>query len=323
MKTNVFVVVPNWNGKNFLAACLGSLEKQTVKARLLVVDNCSSDGSVAFLQKNFPNVELVLLPNNKGFAGGVNEGIKRAMQADAEYVALFNNDAVADETWLEKLVACATTHPRSGIVTGKLMRDDKKHIDSTGDFYSTRGLPFPRGRNHVDKGQYDKGAYVFGASGGASLYRVKTLKDIGLFDEQFFAYFEDVDISFRAQLAGWKVRYTPEAVAYHRIGGTSSRLGAFSRYHSVKNFVLLYTKNMPGWLYVKYLPLFLLQLVRMLLGSLRDGQIITFVSAVAKAVLLLPATLKARRDIQKKRVVSTKDVLDILYRDKPPKVAKL
>jgi GT2 family glycosyltransferase len=315
--------VPNWNGKEHLGDCLRSLLRQSVKARILVVDNGSKDGSVEYIKQKFPEVETIELDKNYGFAGGVNRGIGRAMEEDVEFVALFNNDAVAQPSWLEELLAAAKQHEKAGIITGKLLRADKEHIDSTGEFYTTWGMPFPRGRNEIDEGQYDKGEYVFGATGGASLYRTALFKDIGLFDEDFFAYFEDVDISFRTQLVGWKVRYTPKAIAYHQIGGTSRKMGNFTRYHSVKNAALLYDKNMPGTLFWKYKLLFLIQLFRMFLGSVRDGQVGTYFKALGRIFLLMPRLLKKRRHVQKRRKLSNSELSRMLRHGPPPKVSKL
>lgn len=323
MKTNIAVVIPNWNGKEFLGDCLRSLELQSKKALIIVVDNGSTDGSADYVRKAFPGVELLAFDNNAGFAGGVNRGIRYALKKGCEYIALFNNDAVAEKDWLKKLVQEMEQDKKTGIATGKLMRSDRKHLDSTGEQYSTSGMPFPRGRNEIDEGQYDKSENVFAATGGASLYRARMLNEIGLFDEDFFAYYEDVDISFRAQLAGWQVLYTPLAIAYHHIGGTSSKLGSFTRYHSIKNFILLYNKNVPGWLFWKYKLPFFAQLSRMLAGSIRDKQFGSFLRALGKAFLLVPSTLRKRRAIQSNRVLSSSHLDQLLYKGRPPKPRSL
>lgn len=323
MKTNVAVVIPNWNGKDFIGVCLRSLEEQSVPAQIIVVDNGSSDGSVEYITKQFPKITLVSLPKNTGFTGGVNTGIKRAMADGSKYVALFNSDAQAAKTWLEELFDAAEKHPKAGIITGKFLRSDKKHIDSTGDLLSTHALPFPRGRNERDSGQYDKGEYIFGATGGASLYRTKMLREIGLFDEDFFAYYEDADISFRAQSAGWKVYYQPKAIAFHKVGGTSSKLGSFARYHSVKNIQLLYLRNMPGLLFWKYLPFFILQLARMLVGTLRDNVIGAYIHGIWSATVLLPRSLLVRHRHKKLRKRSTAEIDSLLYHGRPPRPPKL
>jgi hypothetical protein len=320
MKPKTFVVIPNWNGADMLASCLESLENQTEKCQIIVVDNGSDDESVSLIKKQFPTVTLLEFPDNAGFAGGVNRGITSALGKGAEFIALLNNDAVADKNWLKELAKEANSYPKAGIITGKLLRTDKKYIDSTGDFYTIWGLPFPRGRNQLDKGQYDKAEEVFGASGGASLYRAELFNQIGLFDEDFFAYFEDVDISFRAQMAGWKVRYTPKAEAYHGVGGTSSKMGDFTRFHSAKNFLLLYTRNMPLKLYLKYMIPFALQFCRMALSSIARHKFGVFVRGSIAAFKLHFRTVKVRRVNQLNRKVSMDYIDSILTHSRPPRI---
>lgn len=316
----IVVVIPNWNGLDHLDDCLASLKSQTLKHEVVIVDNGSVDGSQKFIKENYPYITLIERDKNYGFTGGVNPGIEEAIKQGADYVALFNNDAVADKEWLASLAEKVQSDPKIGIVTCKLMRLDKKHFDSTGDNYSVWGVPFPRGRNQPDKGQYDKAEEVFGASGGASLYRISMLKEIGMLDQRFFAYFEDIDISFRARLYGWSIWYEPKAIVYHHVSATSSKLGNFARYHSVKNFFLVYTKNMPGWLYWKYLPRFILQSFRWLASSMLKGHLWTFVKAYLKFLVYLPGVLKDRSKIQKNRKTSTKEMDNFLYHSRPPKI---
>jgi GT2 family glycosyltransferase len=316
----VFVVIPNWNGADLIAEALQSLQAQTYPAQIIVVDNGSVDNSVEIIGKRFPEVQLIKLSENTGFAGGVNQGIKYALEHDAEAIALFNNDAVAASDWLEQLVKTMEATPGAGIVTGKLVRNNKIHLDSTGDYYSVWGMPFPRGRNQKDEGQYNQTEEVFGASGGASLYRAELFEQIGTFDERFFAYYEDVDISFRAQLAGWRVLYQPKAVAYHHVSATSSKLGSFTRYHATKNFYLLYTKNMPGRLFWKYLPKFLVQSIRLGASSLLKGGIIPYLRGFVRSVLYLPSTLGKRQRIQSQRKVTSDYIDGLLYKHRPPRI---
>ena len=318
-----YVVVPNWNGKELLGPCLNSLLNQSIPAEIIVVDNGSQDSSVEYIHENFPKVQIVPLRTNTGFAGGVNKGIQAALEAGAEAIALFNNDAVADKDWLKNLDRHLASKPDTAIVTSKLLLMDKEHLDSTGDFYTTWGLPFPRGRNEKDTGQYDAETEVFSASGGASLYRAKMFQEVGVFDESFFAYFEDVDISFRARLAGWKVYFEPRAIAYHHLNATSSRLGNFSLYHSSKNFILLYTKNMPLPLYIKYFPLFTAQLLRWFLTSLLRGKILAYLKGVSMALLLLPGTLVKRIHIQHHRKLTIQELDKQLVHNRPPTPKKL
>ncbi len=319
-KSTTFVVIPNWNGADMIASCLESLQKQTEKCQIIVIDNGSTDDSVNLIKKRFPKVTLLEFPDNAGFAGGVNRGIRYALEQGAEYIALFNNDAVANKDWLKELVTEAKEHPQAGIVTGKLLRTDKKHIDSTGDFYTIWGLPFPRGRNQLDTGQFDEPEEVFGGSGGASLYRAGLFRQIGLFDEDFFAYYEDVDISFRAQMAGWKVRYTPHALAYHGVGGTSSKMGDFARFHSAKNFLLLYARNMPLKLYLKYLLLFALQFSRMGLSAIARRKFKVFLSGTWAAMKLHKTTVKVRKGNLSRQKVETSYIDNILTHSRPPRI---
>jgi GT2 family glycosyltransferase len=322
--SRVAVIIPNWNGEEYIKDCLDSLQKQTVKPHIIVVENGSNDNSVRIIKQGFPKVELLEFEDNAGFAGGVNRGIKVALKKRFDFIVLFNNDAIADKNWLENLVNAAVKHPEAGIITGKFMRLDKKHIDSTGECYTIWGMPFPRGRNQLDVGQFNSGEYVFGASGGASLYKRVLFESIGLFDEDFFAYYEDVDISFRAQLADWKVWYEPSAVAYHAVGATSSKLGNFSRYHSLKNFNLLWLKNLPWQIAVLCLPLLLLQFIRLNLTALIKNRSVSVIfKSKIKFISLLPSTLKKRREIQKTRKVSMSYIYSIILKSLPPIIKKV
>jgi GT2 family glycosyltransferase len=222
--TKIAVVIPNWNGKDKIAKCLDSLSAQSMVSQIIVVENGSTDGSLEFINTHYPGVDLVVNKKNLGFAGGVNSGIRYAIDDNCDFVALFNNDAIADKDWLRYLVEATEKDGKVGVVTCKFMDIDGKHLDSTGDQYTNWGLPYPRGRGEPVNDSYDDQIDIFAASGGASLYKVKMFKDIGLFDEDFFAYYEDVDLSFRAQLAGWKIRYCPKAIAYHQIGPPAVKL---------------------------------------------------------------------------------------------------
>ncbi len=144
------VVIPNWNGAHFLSQCLESLAAQSLSAEVVVVDGASSDGSQELVRSRFPAVELLALERNRGFAGAANAGLQHALARGADYVALLNNDAVAAPDWLERLVAAADEHPEAGTVASKLLRSDGERIDSTGDFYSSWGWAYPRGRDELD-----------------------------------------------------------------------------------------------------------------------------------------------------------------------------
>jgi GT2 family glycosyltransferase len=240
---DVSVVVVNWNGKHLLSACLEGLRGQQYKCfATIVVDNGSSDGSVDFIKSRFPEVAVIALPENLGFAAANNFAIK---SVNTDYIALLNNDAVPDPLWLEKLVEALDRHPEAGIAASKMIfEEDRKTIDRAGDGYTTAGAALLRGRGEPME-RYDKPERVFGACAGAALYRTEMFRDIGLFDEDFFILYEDVDISFRAQLKGYVCSYIPEAIVYHRGSGTIVHDSASSVYYGHRNLEWVYIKNMP------------------------------------------------------------------------------
>jgi GT2 family glycosyltransferase len=317
------VVVPNWNGIDSLAVCLDSLRSQTLRARVIVVDNGSADGSVELIEKDYPEIELIRHKRNKGYAGGVNPGFKRAMELRADYAATFNNDAVADKDWLKNLVDYLDNHGETGIAACKLLTADGRTIDSTGEYYSVWGLPYSRGRGESNVNKYDDQTDIFGASGGASLYRLEMLRQIGLFDEDFFAYYEDVDLSFRAQLAGWKVAYVPTAVAYHQIGATSGRIRGFATYQTLKNLPMLLIKNMPRKYLLRVCRRFVLAEVLFLGRAMTRGHGLAAVKGRLKSAWLAPQTLKKRRHIQRAKTVSDEYIWSMLAHDLPPNARAL
>ncbi|GAC1500483.1 MAG: glycosyltransferase family 2 protein [Candidatus Saccharimonadales bacterium] len=312
------VVVPNWNDVDSLSTCLDSLINQSVKPQVIVVDNGSIDGSVDMVEKKYPEVELLKHEDNKGFSGGVNAGFRSAIEFGDSFVATLNNDAVADRHWLESLVKYLDSNESVGVATCKLLSGDGEHIDSTGDYYTSWGLPYPRGRGEKNIHKYDEQIEVFGASGGASLYRVSMLKDIGLFDESFFAYYEDVDLSFRAQLAGWKVAYVPEAVAYHQIGATSSKIKGFTTYQTIKNLPLLLIKNLPSEYLWKVGPRFILAHSMFFGRAVLRGQGWFALKGFVMLIVLLPNALVHRNRIQSTKKVSDGYIWSILVHDLPP-----
>ena len=312
------VVIPNWNGAEFIGDCLESLRGQTMPHTVIVVDNNSTDASLEIIEK-YPEARVIPLETNHGFAGGVNRGIQAAMDEDFEYIALLNNDTVTDANWLQRLVDALESDPESAIIASKQL-DTAGVIDSTGEEYSIWGTPFSRGRSEADKGQYDDEEHrgILAASGAASCWRVDALNDIGLFDEWFFAYYEDVDISFRARLAGWRVRYAPEAIVYHHIGATSEKLGDFRLQHMYKNFPVLFMKNMPGKLFWGYgwrvLGVFgfkMLQLIKKL-------KLILLIKLLFKIIIHFPKALAQRRRIQRNRRVDPSYIDGFLHQAPPP-----
>ncbi len=319
----VSVVIPNWNGERELPACLDSLLAQSLKAEIIVVENGSSDGSKELLYGRYPTVTVIPLSFNAGFAGGVNAGLRYASSAGHDYTALLNNDTVADKNWLRSLFDIMHSNPRAGIVTSKMISDTGEYLDSTGENYTIWGLPYPRGRREANSNKYDGQKEVFGASGGASIYRHKMLDQIGFMDEDFFAYYEDVDISFRAQLGGWKVLYEPDAIVRHHIGTTSAKVRGFTTYQSLKNLPWLAVKNVPGGLLHRVLARLILAYILFFGHAAARGQGWPALKGFLRMLLLLPRKIRQRRRIQKVRKVSPRYINSILAHDLPPDARSL
>lgn len=319
MSSKVAIVVLNYKGLKDTLECIKSLQKQTYKnLHLVIVENGSYDGSDAKLQQ-LESDQITVMCNDKnlGFAGGVNTGIRWALANDYDYIALFNNDAVADKGWAKKLVHSAEKH-RSGITTGLLLTEDGKRIDSTSEQYSIWGLAFPRNRGHK-KNESPSGEFVFGATGGASIYSAEMLRRIGLFDEDFFAYYEDVDISFRAQLAGWKVYYEPGAIAYHKLGQTSARMrSGFAVYQTFKNLPIVFIKNVPARLILPIGVRFMVAYWLMLGHAIARGNGLPALRGMLMSVFYKPKKLIQRWIIQQNKKVSTDYIKSVLWNDLPP-----
>lgn len=312
MPPRVTVVVPNWNGEKFLALCLGSLREQTFRDfETLLVDNGSTDGSVDLAHRDFPEVKVIATGENRGFSAAVNLGIEAS---EAEFVVLLNNDTEQDPGWLEALVREADDHPEAGLLASKLVDfHDRRYLDGAGDALRLGGLPYRLGHGERDRGRFDTPGYVFGACGAAALYRREMLDEVGLFDEDFFAYCEDGDLSFRAQLAGYKCFYVPDAVVYHigsaSTGGkrsvTATRLGT-------RNSLSLLVKNLPLSAAPHVLPFFFFgQLARLLSASL-TGVRRAHLEGLVGAWRQLPLMLKKRRRIQANKKVSDAHVRRLL-----------
>ncbi|MGX9348996.1 glycosyltransferase family 2 protein [Microbacterium sp. KNMS] len=320
----VLVIVLNWNGIDDTEECLDALAAQTHPADVLVVDNGSSPDDVRRLRARAASgaIRLRLEPENLGFAGGVNVGIRLSQHDGYDAVALLNNDALPEPGWLAALVAALEADADAAIATGLLVRrsDDPAiagTIDTAGDGLSVWGMPFPRGRSDGRADAPEKGR-VFSASGGASLYRTALFDEIGLFDETFFAYFEDIDIGFRARLAGHEIVYEPAAVAHHRIGATSGRIPGFTVRQTFKNLPVLLVKDVPRGLRHVIWPRFALLFAMMLGKTFATGSGAHALRGIGGAIRLLPHALRERRRIQRARTATAADIDALLLHDLPP-----
>lgn len=239
----VTVIIPNYNGEKFLKECLKSIKKQKNTFKVIIVDNDSQDGSVEFIKKYYPNFTLIENKKNLGFAAAVNQGIKASK---SEYVFLLNNDVQLEINCISYLLKCIENDEKIFAVSSKMIQyNDRNKIDDAGDEYTILGWT-----KRVGYGKstdlYNQEREIFSACAGAALYRRSIIDKIGLFDENFFAYMEDVDISYRAMIYGYKCLYCPQAVVYHVGSGSSgSRYNEFKIKLAARNNVYVPYKNMP------------------------------------------------------------------------------
>ncbi len=261
----ISVIIPNWNGAAHLPTCLEALRRQTYARReVIVVDNGSSDESLQVLAR-YPEVRVLALGSNHGFAGAVNAGIRAAR---GEVLVLLNNDTEASPAWLEALAAAFERHPDAGLLASRILLFDRRNVfHSAGDYYRVDGIPGNRGVWETDVGQYDREEEVFSACGAAAAYRRELFQDIGLFDEDFFYSCEDMDVAWRAQIAGWNCWYVPTAVVYHKLSATGG--GPTASFYDGRNFIYLIAKDYPAGLLRRFWPRVLRAQLRIAADALR------------------------------------------------------
>jgi len=320
-ETKIAIVVLNWNGASDSIACIDSLLSSTIIPDIILVDNNSSDNSVEILDqyiKQFQNIHFIKNNKNSGFTGGNNVGFIHALSKNYDYIGTLNPDAVASKEWVENLVSELNLSNEVGIATGILARQDYKTIDTTGEIYSIWGVPSPRGRDTLLKNAPSKPEFIFASTGGGFITRASVLRSIGMFDEKFFMYFEDVDLCFRAQLAGYKVRYTPKAIAYHKLSASTNKVPGLAVYNTFKNLPMLFLRNVPLRLWGTILPRFTLAYVLILGNAIVHKRGIPALKGWLMSIYHLPHSLISRRVIQKSRRVSAGYISSIMLHDIPP-----
>ncbi len=215
----VAIVILNYNGRQYLDDCLASLNRLCTPVDIVVADNGSTDDSLAYLKAHHPEVRVLALNHNWGFAEGYNRALA---QVTTPWVVLLNNDATLEPDWLEYMLARAAHHPRAAVLGGKLLFSDTREriLQSVGSCFTDAGTAFEIGWGQPDTGQYDVSAITASIPGAAALIRRDIFFELGGFDSTYFAYLEDVDFCWRAWLAGYEVWYESQAVAFHRFGGS-------------------------------------------------------------------------------------------------------
>ncbi|MBI4886426.1 MAG: glycosyltransferase family 2 protein [Acidobacteria bacterium] len=306
MSPEVSIVIVTWNGRRHLETCLPAATAQEgIATEVIVVDNGSTDGSAAFVRDRFPGVRLLALGENRGFAGGSNAG---ARDARGEFLAFLNNDAIPDSTWLRALRSGIDEPSRFLLATSRIVyAHDPSVVDSAGDGWFRAGGAFKRhhGAPAVEAGVSEE---VFGICGAACLVAKRVFDELGGFDEDFFASHEDVDLSYRARLRGYRCRYVAGARVRHHGSATLGRVSALAVFHGQRNVEWLYLKNTPASLLLRTLPAHLVYNAAAAAHFARTGLLGTFLKAKLAAVRALPAILHKRAVVQRERTVTARAI---------------
>ncbi|MDI6778182.1 MAG: glycosyltransferase family 2 protein [Patescibacteria group bacterium] len=320
------VIIVNWNGKKYLKDCFDSLERQTDKNfKVIFVDNGSEDDSVVFvrdkyLETKFPSLDIIELEKNTGFCFGYNAGIKKALEDESiKYVIILNNDTKLDEKYIEELTNCAERHPDAGSIQPKIFNFyEQNKIDCAGIYITRDGTAHNRGYGKNEE-KYSEEKEIFGANGTASLFTRDALEKTALpghnyFDNDHFAFYEDVDLAWRMKNAGFRSYYCPKAVVYHVHSGTAGKASLMKAYYLHRNYFFTIFKNYPCrklaktlfWRFISYTRLVL----NVFRGKKREAEFVSGNSKGRVAIVILkawvsviwnfPKILARRRFIKKK-----------------------
>lgn len=278
------IVIPNYNGIKYLAACLDSLLADDYQGQLLVVDNGSTDGSYELLKK-YPTVKSIRFEENTGFCGAVNAGI---LAAETEYVILLNNDVEVATGFVKKLEEAMDKNPKafSGNAQMRMLKNPD-YMDNAGDYYCALGWAYDYGKGKKVAPKYQKMRKIFAACGGAAIYRRALFDEIGLFDERHFAYLEDIDIGYRARIYGYENIYIPDAIVYHAGSAVSgSKYNEFKTNLSSRNSIYIIIKNMPVFQILINLPFLIVGFMVKTVFFIRKGMGKLYIRGLGKGFLL-------------------------------------
>lgn len=307
------IVIPNYNGINYIEQCLESIYTgTTADVAVIVVDNASTDGSAELVEEKFPQVRMIKNSENTGFSVAVNQGIEAS---DTPYVILLNNDTRVEKTFVRELERTLDEDKEKKIFSASakmISFYDKEKIDDAGDFYCALGWAFARGKGK-NPALYNKNCNIFASCAGAAIYRKSLLsrEQVGLFDEAHFAYFEDIDIGYRARILGYQNRFAPNAVVYHAGSATSgSRYNAFKTGLASRNSVYLIYKNMPFLQILLNMPFLVVGFFVKTLFFAKKGFGKKYVSGLANGVKL-SCSMEGRMHKQKFRAANIKNYIKI------------
>lgn len=294
----------SYDGRHLLETMLPSLARQRFQDfETVVVDNGSSDDTASWLAEHWPQVQVISLPENVGVTAALNVC---AHAGEGELLALFNNDMELEPDCLGEMVSALENHPEAGWAAAKLRDFEQRELlDGAGDVFTWAATGGRRGHGQHDRGQYDTPGEIFGACGGAALYRRSVLRLVGDFDEDFFAFYEDVDWNLRAQLAGFSCRYVPSAVVYHMGSATIGRgLSDFTRYHLWRNTLWIIAKDIPAGALLRHAHQLAFGQLLNLAVALRDRKLDIWLRVWRDALRGLPRVLRKRRRVQERLCVT-------------------
>lgn len=308
----VDVIIVNWNGEEYLQECLDGLRSQVFTSfKVIVVDNGSLDNSIEMIQRDYPEVHLIAAEKNLGFSTANNLAFNAS---GSKYVALLNNDTVPHPLWLKTMVDAMESYPEAGFAASKIIfQYDQAIIDRAGDAYTTSGVGYLRGRGEAASA-YNHLEWVFGACAAAAIYRRDMLTDIGFFNEDFFLIYEDVDLSFRAQLNGYKCVFIPEAIVYHKASKSIGQDSDISIYFGHRNLEWVYFQNMPNYLILRTITFHIVYNIAALFFFTLKGKLNIFIKAKWDAIRGFKKVLKQRKFIQQNRKVDDRYIWSLMVK---------
>jgi len=307
----VTIVVFTYNGRHHLERLLPTIAAQSVQGFALhVVDDASSDDTLAWLAQHWPAAKALPAAANAGISATMARAIA---SAQTEYVALLNNDLELEPSWLEELLDAIEARPSAAAVDGKTLRFDRRDVlDGAGDRMRRNGYPDRRGQGEPDDGRFDEPCEIFAVSGTAALYRRRAFDDVGPYDVDLEAYYEDVDWGFRARLRGWSAWYVPTARAYHVGSATAGREPGRFTPLIIRNQVLITIKNWPLPLLLRWGPRIVFFELKWLPFNALHGMGRAHLRAWGEVIRALPATLRKRRAIQRRRTTGWRELARVI-----------
>ncbi|HEX6034337.1 MAG TPA: glycosyltransferase family 2 protein [Anaerolineales bacterium] len=312
----VSIIIVYWNSAEHLPRCLDCLARQSFQNfEVILIDNGSFDKAVNELGQKYDSLDLRVehLETNLGFAKANNIG---ARLARGSWLALLNSDAFPEPDWLEQMLQAADRCPEFSFFSSRQIQFKRPDIlDGSGDEYHISGLAWRRFYNHPANMYGRDEEEVFSACAAAAVYNRNDFLQVGGFDESYFSYFEDVDLSFRLRLAGGRCLYVPQAVVYHVGSASSGKTSDFVIYHGHRNLVWTFFKDMPGYLFWCYLPLHILMNFFFVFLFLLLGEGPAILRAKIDAFHRLPAIISQRRQIQGARKASAQEIAQLMNRD--------